>query len=99
MRTDGHGGTRLRWLLAGRCDCVLAARAEARDATVRSFDQTPISMHFFPAAGLAAGKSAPTVLVGPGWSQAGETDENSSSLGAVRRTSASARCATPASTC
>ena len=46
---------------------------------MRSFDQTAINMHFFPAAGLAAGKRAPTVMVGPGWSQPGETDENSSS--------------------
>jgi ABC-2 type transport system ATP-binding protein len=53
--------------------------AQARDATVRSFDQTAISMHFFPAEGLTAGKRAPTVLVGPGWSQAGETDDSSSS--------------------
>src|SRR5215216_6875329 len=59
--------------------CSLAAGAQARDATVRSFDQTAINTHFFPAAGLAAGKRAPTVLVGPGWSMAGETDENSSS--------------------
>ena len=58
---------------------TFAGGAEARDATVRSFDQTAISMHFFPAAGLAAGKRAPTVLIGPGWSMSGETDENSSS--------------------
>ena len=58
---------------------MVATGAQARDATVRSFDQTAISMHFFPAAGLAAGKRAPTVLIGPGWSMAGETDENSSS--------------------
>ena len=58
---------------------LLAPSAEARDATVRSFDQTAINMHFFPATGLAAGKRAPTVLVGPGWSQAGETDDSSSS--------------------
>ena len=43
---------------------TLAGGAQARDATVRSFDQTAISMHFFPAAGLAAGKRAPTVLIG-----------------------------------
>jgi ABC-2 type transport system ATP-binding protein len=72
---------------------LLAASAGARDATVRSFDQTAISMHFFPAEGLAAGKRAPTVLVGPGWSMSGGTDENSSSeelfggvgLGVLRR--------------
>jgi ABC-2 type transport system ATP-binding protein len=53
--------------------------AQGRDALVRSFDQTAINMHFFPADGLAPGKRAPTVLVGPGWSMAGDTDENSSS--------------------
>jgi ABC-2 type transport system ATP-binding protein len=58
---------------------LFAPSAEARDATVRSFDQTAINTHFFPAEGLAAGKRAPTVLVGPGWSQAGETDDSSSS--------------------
>jgi ABC-2 type transport system ATP-binding protein len=58
---------------------LIAPSAQARDATVRSFDQTAISMHFFPATGLAAGKRAPTVLVGPGWSQAGEIDDSSSS--------------------
>jgi ABC-2 type transport system ATP-binding protein len=54
---------------------VLAPNAQARDFTVRSFDQTPINAHFFP----ANGAKAPTVLVGPGWSMAGETDENSTS--------------------
>jgi ABC-2 type transport system ATP-binding protein len=58
---------------------VLAAGVQARDATVRSFDQTAISMHFFPAEGLAPGKRAPTVLIGPGWSMPGETDESSAS--------------------
>jgi ABC-2 type transport system ATP-binding protein len=58
---------------------TFAGGAQARDATVRSFDQTAINMHFFPSAGLAAGQRAPTVLIGPGWSMAGETDENSSS--------------------
>jgi ABC-2 type transport system ATP-binding protein len=58
---------------------VLASAAQARDATVRSFDQTPINMHFFAAEGLAAGKRAPTVLIGPGWSMPGGTDDSSSS--------------------
>jgi ABC-2 type transport system ATP-binding protein len=52
------------------------AAASARDVTVTSFDGTPITAHFFPAAGLAPGAKAPTVLVGPGWSQPGETDPN-----------------------
>jgi ABC-2 type transport system ATP-binding protein len=58
---------------------LLAPGAHARDATVRSFDQTPINMHFFPAEGLAPGKRAPTVLVGPGWSMSGATDDSAAS--------------------
>ncbi len=53
------------------------APASARDATVTSFDGTTITTHFFPAAGLAAGAKAPTILVGPGWSMSGETNPNS----------------------
>jgi ABC-2 type transport system ATP-binding protein len=77
-----RGGTVKRFLMivaVAAASAVLAPAAEARDATIRSFDQTAINTHFFPAAGLAAGKRAPTVMVGPGWSQPGETDENSSS--------------------
>ena len=67
---------------------LLAPSAQARDFTVRSFDQTSINAHFFP----ATGAKAPTVLVGPGWSMAGETDDSSASeelfggvgLGALR---------------
>ena len=39
-----------------------------RDLKVISFDGTPIYVHFMPAAGLRAGKTAPTILSGPGWS-------------------------------
>ena len=62
---------------------AIAPSAQARDATVRSFDQTAINMHFFPAEGLAAGKRAPTVLVGPGFSSPGETNQDSSSTDAL----------------
>ncbi len=70
-----------------------APAASARDAVVTSFDGTKINTHFFPAAGLAAGKRAPTVFVGHGYGQTGGTDENSSSetlfgqvgLGPLRR--------------
>ncbi len=54
-----------------------AAAARAQAATVISFDGTPIHVNFFPAAGLRAGHRAPTVLVGPGWGSAGDTDPNS----------------------
>lgn len=56
-----------------------AAPAIARDDTVTSFDGTSIALHFFPAAGLATGGKAPTVLFGPGWSSGGATDENGAS--------------------
>lgn len=56
-----------------------ATPATARDATVTSFDGTPIAIHFFPAAGLPAGATAPTVLVGHGWGGSGDTDPESAS--------------------
>jgi ABC-2 type transport system ATP-binding protein len=62
---------------------LCAPSAAARDATIRSFDQTPISLHFFSAEGLASGQRAPTVLVGPGWSMPGETNQDSSSVDAL----------------
>ena len=39
--------------------CAVPA-AHARDLIVRSFDGTPISASFFPAAGLKPGERAPT---------------------------------------
>ena len=50
------------------------AVASARDAVVKSFDGTPIVAHFYPAAGLAAGERAPTVLIGPGYGNRGDTN-------------------------
>jgi ABC-2 type transport system ATP-binding protein len=52
-----------------------APAASARDATVTSFDGTQIAVHFFPAAGAAAGAKGPTVLFGPGWGSGGATDD------------------------
>jgi ABC-2 type transport system ATP-binding protein len=63
-----------------------AAPASARDATVASFDGTPIVTHFFPAAGLAAGAKAPTVLVGHGWGGSGATDPDQASDGVTGNT-------------
>jgi ABC-2 type transport system ATP-binding protein len=73
--------------------CAWAAPAAARDATVTSFDGTEIATHFFPAADLPAGATAPTVLVGHGWGGSGDTDPESASdattgntgLGPLRR--------------
>ena len=46
---------------------VVAPAADARDATISSFDRTKIALSFFPAAGLAPGQRAPTILKGHGW--------------------------------
>ncbi len=44
------------------------------DADVVSFDRTEIRTHWFPLPGADAASPAPTVLMGPGWSLAGDTD-------------------------
>src|SRR3954470_22181943 len=63
--------------MAAAITLAAAPAAWARDATVTSFDGTQIAVHFFPAAGLASGAKAPTVLFGPGWGSGGETDDES----------------------
>jgi ABC-2 type transport system ATP-binding protein len=60
----------------------LAGSAQAEDIVVNSFDGTPIVAHWFPNPSLAAGKRAPVVLNGPGWSQPGENDPTK---GAIKR--------------
>jgi ABC-2 type transport system ATP-binding protein len=66
-----------RRLVVALC-CALAAclasAAVAQGATVTSFDGTQIHVNFFPAAGLGAGQTAPTVMLGPGWSSPGDTN-------------------------
>lgn len=44
------------------------------DLDVVSFDGTVIRAHWFPLPGADADSPAPTVLMGPGWSLAGDTD-------------------------
>lgn len=71
--------------LIGRSDVIPvtvddAALAQGYQAPIAfttkiiSFDGTPISVNFFPALGLAAGKTAPTILNGPSLATAGYTD-------------------------
>jgi ABC-2 type transport system ATP-binding protein len=43
--------------------------ASARDDMVKSFDGTQIAVSFFPAPDLKKGQRAPTIMIGPGWSQ------------------------------
>jgi ABC-2 type transport system ATP-binding protein len=66
-------------ILVALLAAVLAPGAAARDEVVTSFDGTQIAVSFFPAQGLPAGKKAPTVLIGPGWSMGRDTDENGAS--------------------
>ncbi len=47
--------------------------------SVTSFDGTPISTNFFPADGLQAGASAPTLMYGPGLGDQGATNPYESS--------------------
>lgn len=44
------------------------------DLVVTSFDDTPIRAHWFPTSAAGAASPAPTVLMGPGWGLAGDTD-------------------------
>jgi len=57
----------------------------ARTVQVTSFDGTAIVTHFFPAAGLPAGKRAPSVLVGPGWGQPGEANPDAPAVAGLRQ--------------
>lgn len=61
---------------------VLVPSAAARDAIVPSFDGAPLSVSFFPAEGLPAGKRAPTILQTHGWGLRRERDQNGASLAA-----------------
>lgn len=62
-----------------------AAAPEVRTTEVASFDGTPIVVHFFPATGLRTGQRAPSVLVGPGWGGAGESDPNAPAVAGLRQ--------------
>ena len=54
------------------------------DWDVTSFDGTQIRVHWFPATPAPGTTTAPTVLMGPGWSLAGDTDtQGTGILGAV----------------
>lgn len=51
----------------------------ASDLTVTSFDGTELRVHWFPT-DVPDDEPAPTVLMGPGWSQAGDTSEEGAEL-------------------
>jgi ABC-2 type transport system ATP-binding protein len=69
---------------------VAKVATAASDWDVTSFDGTKIRAHWFPAPGTSAAHRAPTVLMGPGWGQAGDTNTsagNASGAGVVGATS------------
>ncbi len=45
------------------------------DWIITSFDGTKIRAHWFPVAGASSAHPAPTVLMGPGWGDSGDTDQ------------------------
>jgi ABC-2 type transport system ATP-binding protein len=51
------------------------------DWNLRSFDGTTIRMHWFPRPGASAAHPAPTILMGPGWGESGDTDTTTTSGG------------------
>src|SRR3954471_24236674 len=55
---------------------LVPAAAQARDATITSFDGTQIVLSFFPSAG---GGKAPTILEGHGWGGSRETNQDAAS--------------------
>lgn len=57
--------------------------ALAADGSVTSFDGTSIAFHWFPAAGLTPGQTAPTVLQGPGFGGRGQTNPDATTGGVV----------------
>ena len=57
---------------------VWAPAASATDVTITSFDGTKIAAHWFVGKGVGPGDRAPTILEGPGWSQPGDTNSDSS---------------------
>jgi ABC-2 type transport system ATP-binding protein len=63
---------------------VGADTSPGTEVNISSFDDTVIRAHWFPLPGATAAKPAPTVLMGPGWGLAGDTDPDGIGvLGAV----------------
>lgn len=59
---------------------VAAVPGTPRDLDVTSFDGTRIRAHWFPLEGADDDEPAPAILMGPGWGQAGDTNEGTTGL-------------------
>jgi ABC-2 type transport system ATP-binding protein len=64
-------------LVVAAAALAFPAAAAARDDTIKSFDGTKIALSFFPAPDLKQGQRAPTIMIGPGWSQSRSTADDS----------------------
>ena len=60
-----------------------AGSPQPEDVRIISFDGTQINVHFMPASGLLAGKTAPTILEGPGLGMPGATNINGTPLDGI----------------
>jgi ABC-2 type transport system ATP-binding protein len=54
--------------------------ASPSDLTVTSFDGTELRIHWFPTDAATGDEPAPTVLMGPGWGQPGDTSREGAAL-------------------
>jgi ABC-2 type transport system ATP-binding protein len=59
-----------------------ALAAPQRDVVVKSFDGTPIVVHFFPADGLSKGERAPVVMIAHGYGEKGPATRDEALVGA-----------------
>src|SRR3954452_7461146 len=73
---ESHGAMLRALALALAAFFLLPAAAQARDATIISFDGTPIVLSFFPS---PQGGKAPTILEGHGWGGSRETNQDAAS--------------------
>src|SRR3954453_582021 len=63
-------------LVVAAAALAFPAAAVARDDTIKSFDGTKIALSFFRAPDLKQRQRAPTIMIGPGWSQARSTADD-----------------------
>jgi ABC-2 type transport system ATP-binding protein len=79
------GVTPVGWTAPGPCEGppgstpveVAPVAGTPTDEALTSFDGTVIRLHWFPQADSSADHPAPTVLMGPGWGGAGDTNVDS----------------------
>lgn len=75
--TRGHACTLERAPAAPKAKAVAGTPS---DLDLTSFDGTPIRIHWFPTKTATTDVPAPTILMGPGWSETGDTSTTGSAL-------------------